>query len=162
LKAVADASVLIGLSSVGLLSLLHERFPEGVLIPPAVWREVVEQGGERPGAREVAETDWIIVHEVTTRQLVQLLEIELEEGEAEAITLASEVGAEVILLDERDARQVARRLGLRVLGTVGILIWAKRTRKITSLREALDALQTQAKFRIGKALYERALREVGE
>ena len=162
MKAVADASVLIGLSSVGLLSLLHERFPEGVLIPPAVWREVVEQGGERPGAREVAETDWIIVHEVTTRQLVQLLEIELEEGEAEAITLASEVGAEVILLDERDARQVARRLGLRVLGTVGILIWAKRAGKITSLREALDALQTQAKFRIGKALYERALREVGE
>ncbi len=48
---VADASVFIGLSSIGQLSLLSERFPDGVLIAPAVWREVVEQGRERPGAR---------------------------------------------------------------------------------------------------------------
>ena len=54
MTVVANASVLISLSSIGRLTLLHERFPGGVLIPPAVWREVVEQGGERPGAREVA------------------------------------------------------------------------------------------------------------
>ena len=57
MKVVADASVLIGLSSIQKLDMLHERFPEGVLVPPAVWKEVVEEGGGRPGAREVAEFD---------------------------------------------------------------------------------------------------------
>ncbi|MCD6169647.1 MAG: DUF3368 domain-containing protein [Candidatus Latescibacteria bacterium] len=162
MKVVANASVLIGLSSIGHLALLYERFPEGVLISRTVWREVVEQGGERPGAREVAGANWIAVRDVTAQEIVQLLEMELEEGEAETIALAHEVEAKVVLLDERDARQAAKRLGLRVLGTIGILIWARRMGKLPSLKEALDALQTRAKFRISRALYERALREVGE
>lgn len=162
MKVVANASILIGLSSIGRLALLHKRFPDGVLIPPAVWKEVVEQGGERPGAREVVEANWITVRDVTAREIVQLLQMELEEGEAEAIALAHEVGAEIVLLDERDARRAAKQLGLRVLGTVGILLWARRVGKLASLRQALDALQTRAKFRISRTLYERALSEVGE
>lgn len=162
MTVVADASVLIGLSSIGRLALLQERFPEGVLVPPAVWREVVEQGGERPGVREVAEAGWITVREVTAQEIVQLLRMELEAGEAEAIALAHESGAEVVMLDERDARQAAKQLGLRVLGTIGILIWGRRVGKLISLREAMDALQHRAKFRISRTLFERALSEVGE
>jgi len=162
LTIVADASVLIGLSSIGRLALLHERFSDGVLVPPAVWREVVEQGGERPGAREVAEARWITVREVTAQEIVQLLRMGLEEGEAEAIALAYEIGAEVVMLDEQDARQAAKQLGLRVLGTIGVLIWGRRVGKLESLREAMDALQTRAKLRISRTLYERALSEVGE
>jgi predicted nucleic acid-binding protein len=159
---VADASILIGLSSIGQLTLLHKRFPEGVLIPPAVWREVVEQGRERPGGQEVAQVDWITVHDVTALEIVRLLQTELDEGETEAIALAHQVGAKAVLLDERDARRAAQQMGLHVLGTIGVLIWAKRTGNITSLREALDALQTRAKFRFSHQLYERALSEVGE
>ena len=162
MKVVADASILIGLSSIGQLALLNERFPGGVLIPPAVWREVVEQGKERPGAREVAGANWITVRDVTTRKIVQLLEMALEEGEAEAIALAHEIGAEVVLLDERDARRAAKQLGLRVLGTIGILMWGRRVGRLASLREALDALRAQARFRISRTLYEEALEEVGE
>jgi predicted nucleic acid-binding protein len=54
--------------------------------------------------------------------------MELDEGEAEAIALCREQQAELVLLDEKDARRVVRRLGLAVLGTVGVLIWAKRAR----------------------------------
>ena len=131
---VADASILIGLSTIGQLNLLWERFPGGILIPPAVWREVVEQGGQRPGARAVAEADGITVHDVTALEIVQLLKTELEAGETEAIALAHQVDADTVLLDERDARRAARQLNLSVLGTVGILIWARRTGRITSLR----------------------------
>jgi len=159
---VADASILIGLSTIGQLNLLWERFPGGILIPPAVWREVVEQGGERPGARAVAEADWITVRDVTALEIVQLLKTELEAGETEAIALAHQVDADTVLLDERDARRAARQLNLSVLGTVGILIWARRTGRITSLRCALDALQAQAQFRISRRLYMRALGEAGE
>jgi predicted nucleic acid-binding protein len=133
-----------------------------MLIPRAVWREVVEQGGERPGALEVAHAGWIAVRDVTAREMVQLLEMQLEEGEAEAIALAHEVAADLVLLDERDARRAATQLGLRVLGAVGVLIWARRVGKIQTLREALGALQNQGKFRISQAVYERALDEAGE
>ncbi len=144
------------------LPLLNERFPEGILIPQAVWREVVEQGGERPGAQEVRETDWISVQNAAPSGIRQLLLAELDEGEAEAIALAHEVDADVILLDERDARQAAKRLGLRSLGTIGVLIWAKKNGRLLNLARVLNTLQIQGKFRISRTLYERALREVGE
>lgn len=54
--------------------------------------------------------------------MVRLLEAELDRGEAETIALAHETGAEVIILDEKDARRAAKRTGLKTLGTVGILI----------------------------------------
>ena len=162
MKVVSDSSVLIGLSSIGRLALLHNKYPDGVLIPVAVWREVVEQGEKRPGARKVDQADWITVYDVKNWEMVQILKMELDEGEAEAIALACEVETDVVLLDERDARRAAKQLGLRVLGTVGILVWAKRGGKITSLRENLDKLKSMAKFRISQILYDRALGEVGE
>jgi len=93
---------------------------------------------------------------------VRLLRAELDEGEAEAIVLAYEMGAGVVLLDERDARRTAERMGLRVLGTVGILVWAKRTGRVESLRADLDALVGRGRFRLSQALRDRALREAGE
>ena len=56
----------------------------------------------------------------------------------------------------------AQRLGLKILGAVGILIWAKRAGLIASLREQLDALRNRAKFRLSQLVYEEALRAVGE
>ena len=162
MKVVSNASVLIGLSSIDRLDLLSERFPGGILLPPMVWTEVVEQGQGRPGARQVAEAAWISVQPLTATDLAQLLRSELEAGEAEAIALASELKADVVLLDELDARRAASRLGLSVLGTVGVLIWAKRTGKLPTLRQALDDLQNIGKFRLSQALYQKALQEVGE
>lgn len=144
------------------LTLLHERFPQCLLIPQAAWREVVAQGGGRPGAQAVAHAAWISVRSVPVQGILQLLLTELEDGEAETIALAYEIGAQVVLLDERDARQAAKRLGLRALGTIGMLMWATRRGRLPSLRMMLDALQTQGRFRISRALYEQALREVGE
>jgi len=162
LIVVSKASVLIGLSSIGSLLLLRQKFPQGILIPGAVWREVVHEGGERPGAREVSVANWISVRKVKEERLVQLLRAELDEGEAEAIALAYEVNAKLVLLDERDARQVALRLNLKVLGTIGILIWAKKKNKIESLGGKLKELHKEGKFRFSDKLYERALKEVGE
>jgi len=76
LKVVANASVLISLSNIRQLHLLHERFVNGVMIPPAVWKEVVEQGEGRPGANEVAGGDWAGVtrfdtfHDVVHRDVI--------------------------------------------------------------------------------------------
>ena len=113
MKAVADASVLIGLSGIGLLALLKDRFPHGVLVPPAVWREVVERGGNRPGVKEIAGATWITVLEPKDGEVVRVLRINLDEGEAEAIALAHEQHADAVLVDERDGRQTATKWACR-------------------------------------------------
>ena len=153
MKAVTNSSVLIALSTIGQLSLLHQRFPEGLLLPQAVWREVVETGADRPGAREVADVSWLTRRAITNNALVTLLRMELDEGEAEAIALYLEEPVEAILLDEKNARKVARRMGLPVLGTLGVLIWAKKNGLIPSLREQLDALRL-GKFRLSQLVYQ--------
>lgn len=159
---VADASVLIGLSSIGYLHLIQEQFSGTVLIPPAVWKEVVEQGGDRPGSHQVSKADWINVHDLKNQDISTILKMELDEGESEAIALADELKADVVLLDEKDARRIAKQLGLRVLGTIGILVWGKRVGKINNLRQVLDMLKNRAMFRISHTLYQQALKLVGE
>ena len=162
MKVVSNSSVLISLSAIGQLDLLHKEFPEGVLIPRAVWQEVVATGQGRSGARQVASASWIQIVEISDSNLAAMLRADLDAGEAEALVLAREQQAATALLDEKDARKVARKLGLSVLGTVGILIWAKRAGQIADLRSQLDVLQQEGKFRLSKALYLEALKTVGE
>ncbi len=79
-------------------------------MPPAVWREVVEEGGTRPGAAEIRQardSGWISVREPVNTDLVRLLEQDLHAGEAESIVLAIETKPDVILLDEAEARRIA-------------------------------------------------------
>jgi predicted nucleic acid-binding protein len=162
MKAVTNSSVLIALSTIGQLELVHQRFPDGVLLPKAVWKEVVETGAGRPGAKQVAQASWLTIRPVTNTALVSSLRLELDEGESEAISLFLEDSAQAILLDEKNARQVAKRLNLPTLGTVGILIWAKQSGLIFNLREQLDNLQTIGKFRLSYSVYQNALKKVGE
>ena len=78
---------------------------------------------------------------MTNRQLTQALKQELDAGEAEAIAFALEIGADLLLMDERLGREVARHLGLRYTGLIGVLIEAKRKDFITSVKPCLDQLR---------------------
>lgn len=162
MKTIANSSVLIALSSIGQLTLLSQRFSEGILIPPAVWQEVVTSGMGRAGATEVRSASWLLVREVKESGLLTLLRTQLDYGEAEAIALAVQETANVILLDEKAARKKAVTLGLTVLGTVGVLIWAKHQGFIETLRPQLDQLQTRGHFRISQTVYQQALQRAGE
>jgi hypothetical protein len=70
--------------------------------------------------------------------------------------------SEPLLLDEKKARQIVRRMNLPILGTLGLLIWAKRQGVIVNLQEQLDVLRVVAKFRLSQQVYDEALRQVGE
>lgn len=161
MKVVADSSVLISLSAINQLDLLRKRFSE-VTIPQAVQEEVVIEGTGQPGSQEVQSSNWIRVQEVQDRVFVQLLEAELDQGESEAIALARELNADLVLLDEKDARSKARQIGLRILGTIAILVWANKAGHIGSLQEQLNALRDKAKFRISNGLYKQVLKSVSE
>lgn len=162
--AVSDSSTLIHLAAVGRLMLLREFYNE-LLVPPAVWKEVVEEGYGRPGARDVEEaarSGWLRIIAATNEPLVRLLKRDLDAGEAEAIALALEVQAEAVFLDESDARRAAATYGLSKTGVVGLLIRARVEGKIDSLGQELDRLRREAGFWISEDLYRLALEAVGE
>lgn len=162
MKVVCNSSVLIGLSGIDRLEILHKRFPEGVIVPDAVWNEVVETGHGRSGAENVANAKWISRLKVQNCAFALALQTSLDEGEAEVIALGEEIGADLLLLDEKSARSVAERLQYPVLGTIGLLIWAKRQRIFPSLANELSLLRQKGGFRLSKIVYEYALQQVGE
>ena len=149
MPAVSNTSPLLNLAIIGQLSLLYEQF-KSILIPPSV-REELRIEGDLPGAkvlREAIEAGWIQIQEVRDKAFVKVLRRELDRGEAEAIALALQVGAEWTLLDEREGRRVGKSLGLRVTGVLGILLRARREGKFGSLQKVLTDLREKAGFHI--------------
>jgi len=161
---ICDSSSLIHLSAIGRLGLLKD-FYGTLAIPHAVWQEVVQQGFGRPGVHEVEtalQEGWIEVRAVSNEPLLRSLKQDLDDGEAEVIALAVEHKAELVLLDETEARRIAGVFDLKKTGAVGILIRAKLEGKIESLQTELDHLRNEGGFWIEERLYRAALRNVGE
>ncbi|BCV22998.1 DUF3368 domain-containing protein [Moorella sp. Hama-1] len=100
--------------------------------------------------------------EPTNRDLIKLLRRDLNDGEAEAIALAIEKKAEIVFLDEREAREIAQFYGLSKAGVLGLLIRAKKEGKIPSLRIEFDQLRCKCGFRLAEAIYLKALQLAGE
>jgi predicted nucleic acid-binding protein len=105
---------------------------------------------------------WIQVRNVPDQLAVRLLERDLDRGEAAAIILARELNADWLLLDEREGRKFAKRLELRVTGTLGVLLRAKRDGAIPSLQRVMDSLRDLAGFYIAPKLYAELLQASGE
>ncbi|CDH44858.1 conserved hypothetical protein [Candidatus Contendobacter odensis Run_B_J11] len=96
------------------------------------------------------------------RPVVTVLRLELDAGEAEALACALELNADLVLLDERRAREIAQRLGLRFIGLLGVLIEAQRQRRLPRVRPVLDSLRQKAGFWMTDALYQRVIAAAGE
>ncbi len=161
MSVVSSASPLISTARIGKLDLLHQLYGE-VFIPEAVWHEVVVKGAGEPGADEVKAATWIKIQSVTNTTLVHALRQELDAGEAEAIALTRETPAELLLMDVRVGRELARHLGLHYTGRIGVLVEAKYKGLLSAVKHLLDALRNIAGFRIRDTLYERVLQDEGE
>jgi hypothetical protein len=155
---VSDASPLSALTSIGHLDLLRLLYTT-VVVPPAVHAEVMAG----PAAPAVARaSSWLTVQAPSDTSLVTSLVGKLDEGEAEAITLALEVHADLLLIDERLGRREATRRGVRVIGVLGVLVEAKARSFIEALAPVLDDLVAGGSFRVAPELLARVLEVAGE
>lgn len=160
MKVISNSSPLINFAALGRLDILRTLY-DNLVIPEAVYHEVVVVGQHHPGAAAVREATWIVQEAVTHIPAVMFLH-DLGRGEAEAIILAVEHPGSLVILDDRRGRLVASSLGLTLIGTLGILLIAKRRGLIQSLTQEIGYLQTRIGFRIGVDLKARVLQEAGE
>jgi len=136
-----------------------------IIVPEAVWREIVIEGAGRKevqGIKNLRDKGFIEIVHLNDTPFLKLLRMDLDEGEAEAIAWAVDNNADLILLDESEARSVATYYNLKKTGVIGILIKAKISGKIPSLKKELDKLREIAGFWISDDLYRMVLEEVDE
>jgi uncharacterized protein len=142
---VSDTSPITNLAAIGQLDLLRQLYPT-IIIPVAVYNEMASVGRFVPGAVEVQTLSWIQTYTVDSVQSVidlQTNQSNIDLGEAEAIILALELKADLLLMDERRGRTLAINNGLNVTGLLGVLLQAKRSGFITLVKPLLDQLIEQ-------------------
>ena len=152
---VSDTTPLSELSKVGQLILLREVFGQ-VIVPQEVYDEVTS--GTHPAVAAVRSATWIEVRSVQdATQVIALREsTKIHLGEAAAIILAEELGAQQVLIDDLRARRVAKARLLPVTGTIGTLLLAKEQGMIAQVKPILDDLIALGK-RISPQLYQAVL-----
>lgn len=157
---VCDTSPITNLDAIGQLDLLRQLYGT-VVIPEAVFFELTVDPAN-PGASAVQTLHWIETKPVLNQTLVTALRTSLDEGESEAIALAIEMKATLLLMDERLGRTTAAQLGLQVIGLLGVLLEAKHRGFISAIKPLLDDLTNHAGFWISPQLYSYVLQSAGE
>jgi predicted nucleic acid-binding protein len=116
MRAVSNSGPIIHLSWIDQLNLLPQLFNE-ILVPMAVREEILRASPDVPGVSAICtalEVGWLAVRVVADPSAAAQLRAELDEGEAEAIALMEELGADVLLLDDRRARAQAVARGMPI------------------------------------------------
>lgn len=158
---VSDATPIISLAKIEKLDILG-RFYDEVLMPKAVYDEVCRNPAFRAEAEAIQKCVFMKVRTVSRTQSVKILRAAgLDLGESEAIVLADTLLDSLLLMDERKGRQIAQNMGIRITGTLGILLKAKNLGMIDTIKPLLDKL-LQENIRIGEALYHSILEQAGE
>ncbi len=137
-----------------------QRLYGQVVIPPTVQTEALRGGTKGIGAAEVQQADWISVIPLADPRRADLLS-DLDRGEAEVIALAQELRADLVVIDERLARKYARRLKLKLTGTLGILLQAKQRGLVPAIKPLIERL-VQGGIRLSDDVIAEVLQLAGE
>lgn len=158
---VSDTSPISGLIPINRLELLKDIYKQ-VFIPQVVYDELLVLETFGFDLSELTTSSWINVVKASNQSFIDELEKELDLGESEAISLAIELNAETLLIDEKRGRTIAERLGIEIIGLLGVLLEAKELSLISSVKPLLDNLIDQGNFRVSHSLYLKILKAVNE
>jgi hypothetical protein len=158
---VSNTSPIINLATINHLYVLRQLY--GIIgIPRSVYDEIVVAGAGKPGSESVKTADWIKVQNIVNIPLASQLQKVLDEGEAEAIVLAIEQHADLLLIDEQRGRMIASQYSLTYTGLLGALVVAKNRGIVPAIKPLMDELVRVAGFWLSQPLYQRILNAVGE
>lgn len=157
-KVVSNTTPILSLLKINRLDLLKQLYTQ-IYIPEAVYKEI-EAGKTKEFYKDLSKIDWIKIAEIQDKQAVKYF-LDLDSGEAEAIVLASEINADLIILDEKLGRFHAKHADLKVTGTIGILLKAKTDGLISELKPLLNEL-TKKDVWISEKLKREILIKTGE
>jgi predicted nucleic acid-binding protein len=141
---ISDTSCLIALDRIDHLHILQNTF-ETIYSTPKVLQEFCR-----------ALPNWIIIKEVENKVQLTRLELILDAGEASAISLALETENAVLIIDEKKGRRIATELNLNIIGTLKVLLLAKQSGIIESVKDVIQLLTKQS-FRFNSAIVKEIL-----
>ncbi|MCL2170406.1 MAG: DUF3368 domain-containing protein [Defluviitaleaceae bacterium] len=156
--AVVNSTPLISLYGIGRLDILSKMY-RNVYIPHGVYEEVCVQG-------DIGKSELLIFPNFSIKNIADMnaykyFATSLHKGEVEVMILASELKADVCIIDDKLARQYAKHLGLELTGTLGLLIKAKERGLLDAVKPCLE-LMIQNEIFIGKTLYEQVIKLANE
>ena len=157
---VSDTSPIRALAHLNLLQLLNALFGD-VIVPPKVADELEHPSKAFVPVNIQNRTGFTIVAPLDKLAVTQLMEV-VDQGEAEAITLAGELHADVLLIDENTGRKIAQSRGLEITGVIGILLRAKKEGKVNEIKTLLDRLENELRFFMSPKFKAESLRSAGE
>ena len=156
-KVIVNSTPVIGLANIGKLDVLRQMYGT-ITIPQAVFDEIKSPSVQR---QVNANRDWIRVEQINDASQKQMYRAKLHAGEVEVMILAQEKKADLVILDDNAAKKTAKFLGLRVIGTLGILVLAKKRGFIKEVSPVLDALKRDGFF-VSDDLCDLVLRQADE
>ena len=159
-KVICDTGPIVALSMIDRIDILRHLF-ELVAVPEAVHKEILEGGATNAGLASYRKVKWIKV--MTLSNLVDpLLRTSLDAGEAAVIGLAGDLSVNLVLVDERKARKIARTIyGLHVIGSARVLVEAKKRGLLYNVGAALQAMRDGG-YWIGDSIVDAALKQAAE
>ena len=160
---VSDTSPLSNLIELDQLYLLPALFDE-VVIPSHVATELLTHPDPDfiLAFRKAREEAWLTEKTTSNRQFVSRLQIDLDQGEAEAIALTLELNADALLIDERAGYRIAQKHQILAIGVLGVLVRAKSQNLIPEVKPLLDQLRDEIGFYLSNSVYQQVLSLAGE
>lgn len=137
-KVVSNTTPIISLLKIGSLSILKDLYSE-IYIPKEVYNEI-EEGKSKTYYKDLSKIDWIKIKKIKDKKSLSYF-LDLDKGEAETIVLANEIDADLIIIDETLGRFHAKKANLKITGTLGVLLKAKKDGLIQEIKPLLHELK---------------------
>lgn len=160
MMVISDTSCIGYLIIIDKLQLLKDNFSE-IIVPDIVNKKIL-QLSSRYNLAKYLNAEWIKSLSISNTTLYRELLNQVDEGESEAIVLSKEINADLLSVDERKGTLLARSLGIKTIGLLGVLLLSKEKKIINLAKPILDELITNTTFRIDKNLYTNVLKQANE
>lgn len=138
-KVIINSTPLISLSAINKMDILKDLYDE-IIIPNAVYEEVCIEGKSKVASDIISKYDFIKVEQIKNQEAKMFFQTSLHKGEVEVMILAKEINADLCVLDDFLARKYAKHLGLKITGTLGVLLKAKEKGSIKAVKPLMDEM----------------------